>query len=188
MTRMIEAMIPYPKPEALDPNVKPAFGRFPIVPERVTVEDLRGREDELSLDREGFVLLNWPSQVKDFRDPEEVRQRLCARGRSDAAQDHRHIESNDGWRGACAPFQRSAELQERRRRHRQLRACRLQHECRPALDSPRACRETEASQRLEASAMRSSISGALFRAAAGRAAWCLRCALRPQWKMSSIAT
>jgi hypothetical protein len=73
MSHAIEAMIPYPKPEHLDPNVKPAFGRFPIVPEKMTVEDLRGREGELSLEREGFMLLHWPSRVKNFRDPDEVR-------------------------------------------------------------------------------------------------------------------
>jgi len=74
MSRTIEAMMPYPKPESLEPGVKPAFGRFPIVAERVTVEDLRGREGETSLEREGFVLLHWPSAVKNFRDPEEVKR------------------------------------------------------------------------------------------------------------------
>ena len=72
--RAIEAMIPYPRPETLDPEVKPAFGRFPIIGEKVRIEDLRGQEDKLSLDREGFVLLRWPSKVKNFRDPEEVRR------------------------------------------------------------------------------------------------------------------
>jgi hypothetical protein len=74
MSRTIEAMIPYPRPETITPGVKPAFGRFPIVPVKMTVEDLRGREDDLSLDREGFVLLHWPSAVKNFRDQEEVRR------------------------------------------------------------------------------------------------------------------
>jgi hypothetical protein len=69
-TRTIEAMIPYPRPEPIDPNEKPAFGRFPIVPERMKVEDLRGQTT--SLEEEGFVLLHWPSKVKDFRDPEET--------------------------------------------------------------------------------------------------------------------
>ena len=74
MARTIEALIPYPKPENIEPGVLPAFGRFPIVKERMTIEDLRGREDELSLDREGFVLLRRPSAVKNFRDPEEVKR------------------------------------------------------------------------------------------------------------------
>lgn len=71
-TRTIDAMIPYPRPEEIDPNVKPAFGRFPIVPQRMRVEDLRGQTT--SLDEEGFVLLHWPTKVKNFRDPEEVQR------------------------------------------------------------------------------------------------------------------
>lgn len=71
--RIIEAMIPYPKPERIEPGEKPAFGRFPIVPVKMSVEDLRGQTT--SLDEEGFVLLKWPSKAKNFRDPEE-RQRV----------------------------------------------------------------------------------------------------------------
>lgn len=42
-------------------------------PHQVRIEDARGREAEFTLDRNGFTLVNAPSQVRDFYDPDEIR-------------------------------------------------------------------------------------------------------------------
>lgn len=40
----------------------------------VFIENMRSRLDELSLEKNGFVLVRQPTQVRNFRDPEEVRR------------------------------------------------------------------------------------------------------------------
>jgi len=42
-------------------------------PHEVRIEDARGREDEFTLDRNGFTLLRAPSMVRDFYAPEEIK-------------------------------------------------------------------------------------------------------------------
>lgn len=41
-------------------------------PRRIRVEDARGREEEFTLDRNGFAIVKAASQVRDFYSPEEV--------------------------------------------------------------------------------------------------------------------
>jgi len=43
-------------------------------PREVAIENARGRADPPRLDREGFTLVDHPSEVKDFLDPEEVQR------------------------------------------------------------------------------------------------------------------
>ncbi|KAJ5172773.1 hypothetical protein N7492_005366 [Penicillium capsulatum] len=47
--------------------------RRSYAPVCVTVTDVRGREDEFSLDKQGFQLLTHPSVEKDFDAPEKIR-------------------------------------------------------------------------------------------------------------------
>lgn len=42
-------------------------------PRQVRIEDARGREADFTLDRNGFALVNAPSQVRDFYDPDEIK-------------------------------------------------------------------------------------------------------------------
>ena len=42
-------------------------------PHAVRIEDARGREAEFTLDRNGFALVNAPSQVRDFYDADEIK-------------------------------------------------------------------------------------------------------------------
>jgi len=42
-------------------------------PRDVLIEDGRGREDEFTLDRNGFTLLSAPTKVRDFYAPDEIR-------------------------------------------------------------------------------------------------------------------
>ena len=42
-------------------------------PHHVRIEDARGREAEFTLDRNGFALVNAPSQVHDFYDADEIK-------------------------------------------------------------------------------------------------------------------
>src|SRR5262249_39200086 len=43
-------------------------------PREVTIEAARGREAELSLDRNGFALVKAPTAVASFYDPEEIKR------------------------------------------------------------------------------------------------------------------
>lgn len=43
-------------------------------PREVTIEDARGREGEFTLDRNGFALVEAPTQVRDFYAPEDVKR------------------------------------------------------------------------------------------------------------------
>ena len=43
-------------------------------PHDVPIEDARGREDEFTLDRNGFTLVNAPTAVANFYDPEEIKR------------------------------------------------------------------------------------------------------------------
>ena len=59
---------------------KPAFhaqdhakDTFTLDPRQVAIEDARGWDEAPSLDREGFALARWPTAVKDFENPAEVR-------------------------------------------------------------------------------------------------------------------
>ncbi len=54
------------------PGMPLRSGRYE--PQRVTVRNGRAIAGELSLDREGFVLLRSPSAVADFYDPDEVKR------------------------------------------------------------------------------------------------------------------
>src|SRR5215469_14928895 len=42
-------------------------------PHTVRIEDARGREAEFTLDRNGFALINAPSAVRDFYNPDEIK-------------------------------------------------------------------------------------------------------------------
>src|ERR1700689_3888021 len=42
-------------------------------PREVRIEDVRGRESEFTLDRNGFALVRAPTDVQDFYSPEEVK-------------------------------------------------------------------------------------------------------------------
>jgi hypothetical protein len=46
--------------------------KWPFKPHEVTIHDLRPLQDELSFEKNGFVLVNQVSACKDFYDPDEV--------------------------------------------------------------------------------------------------------------------
>jgi len=73
MTRMIEAELSYYAPTgAEDPSIKPQFLNLPLAAQRVTIEDVRDRRDEFTLDEQGFTLVTWPGRARNYRDPDEV--------------------------------------------------------------------------------------------------------------------
>ena len=43
-------------------------------PHEVTIEDVRGRASEFTLDRNGFALVKAPTAVANFYDPEEIKR------------------------------------------------------------------------------------------------------------------
>lgn len=47
---------------------------WPVDEHIVTIENMRTHLDELALEKNGFVLVRQPTQVKNFRDPEEIRR------------------------------------------------------------------------------------------------------------------
>jgi len=59
-------------PQPLPPEARPDFETLPLAPERLPIRDMRGREHEFSVDRQGFALASAPTQVADFHDPDEV--------------------------------------------------------------------------------------------------------------------
>ena len=46
---------------------------FLLDPHYVVVHDARGRENEFSLDQNGFQFVNWPSKEKEFDDDERIK-------------------------------------------------------------------------------------------------------------------
>ena len=64
----------YRPPEPLPPEARPDFESLPLAPERMTIQDMRGREGEFSVAEQGFQLVHWPTAVRDFHDPAEVAQ------------------------------------------------------------------------------------------------------------------
>lgn len=43
-------------------------------PQQVIVTDVRGREEEFSLDKNGFQFMHWPSAEKEFDDKERIQK------------------------------------------------------------------------------------------------------------------
>ncbi|WP_411152551.1 CmcJ/NvfI family oxidoreductase [Streptomyces sp. A30] len=72
MPRHLDATIlHYDAPEpALE--CEPDFLSVPLTGKPVRIEDMRGRTEEFSLDRQGFTTLEWPTEIKDFYDRDEV--------------------------------------------------------------------------------------------------------------------
>lgn len=62
----------YRPPQPLPPEARPDFESLPLAGERMPITDMRGREPEFSVDRQGFAIADAPTAVKDFHDPEEV--------------------------------------------------------------------------------------------------------------------
>ncbi len=57
----------------LDPPEGKAPNNLGSEPHEVVVQDARGRENEFSLDQNGFQFVNWPSKEKDFDDEERIK-------------------------------------------------------------------------------------------------------------------
>ena len=62
----------YDPPERPAPDVRPDFTHLPLSAMPVTIEDMRDRAGDFSLDREGFTVVTAPSGVTDFYDRAEV--------------------------------------------------------------------------------------------------------------------
>ena len=73
MAGNIEGDIVYYAPDKpLPPDARPDFESLPLAPARMPIQDMRGREGEFSVERQGFVLAKAPTAVRDFHDPAEV--------------------------------------------------------------------------------------------------------------------
>jgi hypothetical protein len=72
----IEVMIPYvvPGETARFYPTRREKSYWPVEEHRVRVHDARAEIDRFALERTGFVLLQRPTAVKDFADPDEVRR------------------------------------------------------------------------------------------------------------------
>lgn len=70
MPKVVEADLSYYAP-AEDPIVKPQFLELPLETRRVKIEDVRSARDDFTLDDHGFQLIDWPTRVRNYRDPEE---------------------------------------------------------------------------------------------------------------------
>lgn len=72
----VEAVIPYVKPgeTAYFYPTKREASYWPVEEHRVRVHDLRASGEALDLERNGYVLLERPTAVKDFADAEEIRR------------------------------------------------------------------------------------------------------------------
>ena len=73
--RCINAEVNYLGPMSVRPEFfaeKYQNNNLNLVPTRIRVEDLRGHEQETSLEVEGFQLVPHPTAVKNFRDAQEV--------------------------------------------------------------------------------------------------------------------
>jgi hypothetical protein len=62
----------YDPPERPAPDVRPDFTHLPLSAMPVTVEDMRDRAGDFSLDREGFTVVTAPTSVTDFYDRAEL--------------------------------------------------------------------------------------------------------------------
>ena len=62
----------YDPPQRPAPDVRPDFTRLPLSAMPVTIEDMRDRAGDFSLDREGFTVVSAPTSVTDFYDRAEV--------------------------------------------------------------------------------------------------------------------
>jgi hypothetical protein len=73
MAGTVEADIVYfNPPQPVPADARPDFERLPLAAERMPIQDMRGREDQFSLDQHGFVRVDAPTAVRDFHDPPEV--------------------------------------------------------------------------------------------------------------------
>jgi hypothetical protein len=73
MAGNIEGDIVYFRPpEPVPADARPDFESLPLAAERMPIQDMRGREAEFTLDRQGFTLAQAPTTVGDFHDPAEV--------------------------------------------------------------------------------------------------------------------
>jgi len=62
----------YDPPQRPAPDVRPDFTHLPLSAMPVTIEDMRDRAGDFSLDREGFTVVTAPTSVTDFYDRAEV--------------------------------------------------------------------------------------------------------------------
>ena len=62
----------YDPPQRPAPDVRPDFTHLPLSAMPVTIEDMRDRAGDFSLDREGFTVVSAPTSVTDFYDRAEV--------------------------------------------------------------------------------------------------------------------
>jgi hypothetical protein len=62
----------YDPPQRPAPDVRPDFTSLPLSAMPVTIEDMRDRAGDFSLDREGFTVATAPTSVTDFYNREEV--------------------------------------------------------------------------------------------------------------------
>jgi hypothetical protein len=62
----------YHPPQRPAPDVRPDFTSLPLSAMPVTIEDMRDRAGDFSLDREGFAIVTAPTSVTDFYDRAEV--------------------------------------------------------------------------------------------------------------------
>ncbi|WP_300608944.1 CmcJ/NvfI family oxidoreductase [Trebonia sp.] len=73
MSGQLHATIAYYDPPARPPDdARPDFTNLPLRGRPVRIEDIRGRADEFSLDREGFTVVDAPTRVRNFYDRAEV--------------------------------------------------------------------------------------------------------------------
>jgi hypothetical protein len=73
MPRDIEAEIVYfAPPTTVAKHERPSFVKLPLAPARMPIRDMRGRESRYSLDEQGFMVASAPTEVRDFRDTEEI--------------------------------------------------------------------------------------------------------------------
>jgi len=70
MARVIEADLNYYAPQE-DPVEKPKFLELPLESKRVKIQDARASRGDFTLDDQGFQLIDWPTRVRNYRDPEE---------------------------------------------------------------------------------------------------------------------
>jgi len=62
----------YDPPQRPAPDVRPDFTSLPLSAMPVTIEDMRDRAGDFSLDREGFTVVTAPTSVTDFYNRAEV--------------------------------------------------------------------------------------------------------------------
>ncbi len=69
---MRAAIAYYDPPERPAPGVRPDFTNLPLTARRVTVESMRGRAGDFSLDGAGFTVVSAPTRVTSFYDRGQV--------------------------------------------------------------------------------------------------------------------